>query len=387
MKNIVFLFLISLICISCQKEVKPINIKNALINCREEKGESYGVMLFGDSMLNFPTSHIMSYISNITNTYHGLGNCYYPAQTNLVNNKGGFLNPESGAVLYDVNAQNTNLGQPEWAGRLGVMQGSGQSVRFVTSGVYPKGVTTKLFILTDTYNTGTYDIERTTDNGKTWSIVVYNDTTLDIVKGMKVHLFDDTSETIRVGYRIVLKTGRVMCLDPLFLKAGGNNIYHITVGSGGADFKLQTSIPKERVRFLIDECNIKMITSSHRYEVEDVNEFNTYQNLMDEWWDGKDIDVLYFGQPPQTNDNADANQLKQNINKAMFTKALEKEYLYYDMYIGMGGFQRVVDAGWGDSDPVHLSHKAYEAIAPKLFSYLEFNNEKIRNKNVWSYPK
>ena len=378
-KNIIILLLISCLS-SCKKEKKPINIQNALVDCLQKNGNDYGIMLFGDSMLNFPSSHIMSFVSSLTNTYQGLGNSSYPTKTNFINNKGSFLNSNDGATLLDVNRQNSILGQPEWAGRLGYLNGTGQNITFVTGGVFPIANTTKIFILTDTINIGTYDIQRSTDQGSTWTTSVSNDTTLESVKGMKVHAFDDTSETIRIGYRVLWKSGQVMCLDPLFLKAGGNNIYHITVGSGGADFKLQTSIPKERIQFLIDEANIKIVTSSHRYEVANVTEFRTYQNLMDEWWKGKNIDVLYFGQPPQTNDSAVADKLKRDVNNEIFLKSIEKEYLYYDMYKTMGGLQKVIDLGWGSSDPVHLTFKSYANIAPKLLYYLEFNDQKYSTK-------
>lgn len=352
--------------------ITPINTKNALADCIKGNANDYGIMLFGDSMLNFPSSHIMSFLSSSTNTYQGLGNSHYPILDNLVNNRGSFLNSNDGAILLSVNQQNAKLNQPEWAGRLGYMNSTGQNVSFVTSGVFPIGNITKIFILTDTIKIGTYDIEKSIDNGSTWNTVVSNGTTSDSIRGMKVHTFDDTSETIRTGYRILWKSGQVMCLDPLFLKAGGNNIYHITVGSGGADFKLQASIPKERVKFLIKEANITMVTSSHRYEVTDINEFKIYQNLLDTWWEGENIDVLYFGQPPQTNDSIIADQLKQNINSEMLSKSIEKDYLFYDMYKAMGGLEKVIDLGWGTNDPVHLTLKAYSSIQDDLLKYLDF---------------
>jgi hypothetical protein len=88
-KNIIILLLISCLS-SCKKEKKPINIQNALVDCLQKNGNDYGIMLFGDSMLNFPSSHIMSFVSSLTNTYQGLGNSSYPTKTNFINNKGSY---------------------------------------------------------------------------------------------------------------------------------------------------------------------------------------------------------------------------------------------------------------------------------------------------------
>lgn len=363
--------IIILLClISCQKE-KAFHTKKALKSCIEKKGNNYGIMLFGDSMLNFPSSHIMSFLSKSTNTYQGLGNSNYPITGNLVNNKGCFLNNKDGSILLNVNQQQKILGQPEWPGRLGYMNGQNQNISFVTNGVFPIGAVTKIFILTDTIKTGTYDIQKSIDNGTTWKTIVFNKTTFNSIKGMKVHTFDDRKKSIRIGYRILWKSGQIMCLDPFFLKSDNNNIYHITVGSGGADFKLQTLIPKERIRFLIKEANIKMVTSSHRYEVKDILEFKIHQDLMDSWWKNQEIDVLYFGQPPQTNDNIVADQLKRDINNEILSKAKEKGYLYFDMYKEMGGIKKLNESGLV-KDPVHLSLEAYEAIEPNLIKYLNF---------------
>lgn len=380
---IIFLILFNSNLLSAQNNdlgtQEAINIKKALENCSKKKGKNYSVILFGDSMSGLQSSYIMSYISSKTNTYSGLGNCNYPTKTKQINNYGSYLFPENGAEIYDVNQQNSILGNPEWAGKIGYLNGFNQKAKFLSFGVFPMNAITKIFVLTET-TPSTYDIERTTNNGVSWNSVVKNATTLDTIKGMKVHTFDDTGKNKHVGYRIVWKSGRIMCLDPLFLKAGENNIYHIEIGTGGADFKLQISIPKERMRFLIDETNTKMITSSHRFEIADLEEFNKYQDVMDGWWENKKIDVLYFGQPPQTNANATEDQFIKDINAAIFEKCTSKKYLYYDLYKAMGGLQNVIDKGWGKNDPIHLSNEAYRAIAPNLLNYLGFTNSINKKK-------
>lgn len=370
--------ILSVLLFSCEENKltnnEKLNIHKALKECVEIKSnQDFGIMLFGDSMLDLQSSFIMSYLSSKTNTYDGLGNCNYPIENNIVNNKGCFLHTEDGAELYDVNQQNAILGHPEWPGRIGYLNSPNQKIKFVTFGTFPTKVITKIFILTDIVESK-YNIERTTDNGENWSTVINNASTLDSIKGMKVHIFDDTSENTSVGYRVIWKSGQIMCLDPLFLKADGNNIYHITVGSGGADFKLQTSVPKERIRFLIDEANIKMITSLHRFEVSNLDEFNEYLSLMDVWWKGKNLDVLYYGQPPQTNDNILADSFKKEINTVIKNKCNNKNYLYFDMYKAMGGIENVKNKGWGESDPVHLSYDAYSSIAPNLLNFLSLKN-------------
>ncbi|MGY0427083.1 MAG: hypothetical protein ACWIPI_09705, partial [Polaribacter sp.] len=154
MKKLSLILVTTLFFLSCKKEkgfvsfsgklennkdsfsASPINLQLAIADCIGDGGNNYGVMLFGDSMLNFPSSHIMSAVSSLTNTYNGLGNCYYPSKTDLVNNKGGFLSANNGGQLLDVNQQNSLLSQPEWAGRIGYINGSGQNVTFVTGGVF-----------------------------------------------------------------------------------------------------------------------------------------------------------------------------------------------------------------------------------------------------------
>lgn len=376
--KIIFILILSVFVLSCEENKltnnEKLNIHKVLKECVEIKSNrDFGIMLFGDSMLDLQSSFIMSYLSSKTNTFDGLGNCNYPIENNIVNNKGCFLNIEGDAELYDVNQQNAVLGQPEWPGRIGYLNGPKQKIKFVTFGTFPTKVITKIFILTDVVESK-YDIERTTDNGENWLTIINNASTLDTVKGMKVHVFDDTSENTSVGYRVVWRSGQVMCLDPLFLKAGGNNIYHLTVGSGGADFKLQTSIPKQRIKFLIDEANIKMITSLHRFEVSNLDEFNDYLSLMDEWWKDKALDVLYYGQPPQANDDTLTDSFKKDINNAIKNKCTNKNYLYFDMYLAMGGIKNVKNKGWGESDPVHLSYDAYSSIAPNLLDFLGLKN-------------
>ena len=46
----------------------------------------------------------------------------------------------------------------------------------------------------------------------------------------------------------------------------------------------------------------------------------------------------------------------------------------------MGGLQKVIDLGWGNSDPVHLTFESFANIAPNLLYYLKFDHQKYINK-------
>ena len=362
-----------------------INLNEAIANCVKDRvngnvGSDYGIMFFGDSLAGYPTKWIGSSIYSMTATESNLGAVEFTATPfNSYNGTAGssFIRLDGTANTFnlDINQQWVRYGQAEWMGGIASSESAGTWFEFIVGGVYPANRATTLYILTDTAG-GNYNIQKTLDNGASWTTVV-SDTSYSLTRGIKKHDFTaETSTTQRVGYRVVNVTGTIKSLPALFKYRDKNNIYGINAWSGGADFSKQVLIPQTRVDFILTDLNVKMVTSSHRFETANLTSFKSEINILDTWFNGKAIDVVYIGNAPLIDLITPANNTTINIpikefNNYLLQKCDEKGYIFFNTWNEIGGIEGVLKKNL-EGDGIHIGGSY--SLGMKLLNQLSLPN-------------
>ena len=329
--------------------------------------EPKGIFVFGDSMKDIPIGYLLGSFQEYGLINGGLGSMpYFNSTYDGSIGFGSSVVLDSGATTVGINAQEGVYGQTEWLSDIYTVDSSGENIQFIYGGVQPSNAVTKIYVLTEVGG-GTYTIQSNT-NSAGW-VNVSTGNSADAPTGMLVHTFDNLSNDDNIGYRILWESGIVKTIYPAIYKTSDKFI-HVTAGTGGADFMKQTSVDSGRVRFLLQDLNVTLFTSSHRFEVADTTELQTGLDLMDAWTSGLALDVYYKQQWADTS-LIDADIIAEN--NVIRKKCIEQGYLTTDGHGQLGGAEGTTLGGYDSVDSVHLNNFAKDTDGSEFLKFFNLN--------------
>lgn len=330
--------------------------------------EPKGIFVFGDSMKDTPAGFLVGALQEYAMLTGAMGTMpLFNSDNDGTVGYGSSIVLNGGASTIPINDQQATYGQTEWLSDIYAMSGSGQNIEFIFGGVHPLSSFQKIYVLTEPGG-GTYTIQSNTDNAGWVNVSTGN--SADAPTGMTVHTFDDTASTVRVGYRILWESGVVKTIHAAIYKSNSGFI-NISAGIGGADFMKQTSVNADRVRFLLQDLNVCLFTSTHRYEVADITEMQQGIDAIDTWVNNLTLDVYHSQQWAKTDGNDTDIKAQNNVIRS---KCIEKGYLTLDGHGQLGGVAGTSLGGYDSVDPTHLNVYAKEIFGAEFLSLFKLNN-------------